>query len=69
MNDEPLILYENGNVLTVKMLFEKNLKVPDVRQLCDFIVSVENYIRVTSLSINEDYVKKIIHQYVDMEAN
>ena len=27
MNHKTLMLYENGNVLTVTMLFEKNLKV------------------------------------------
>ena len=40
-----------------------------VHTVYDFLVSTENHRRVTSLTINKDYIKNIMHYDVDMEAN
>ena len=42
---------------------------PDVTQVCEFLLSIENVIRITSLTINEDHVEIVIHCDVDVEHN
>ena len=59
----------SNNGMESRFKYFKTEACPEVRQERDFLLSIENTIRTTSLAINEDYVKNVMYYDADMEHN